>query len=197
MAIVDFGGVGQVEVGGAPAPLELTNTKKAGFIARLFPLGFYFDRTAGWVPSLSRGLARFVSRWVKRVEDFERQMDPRTADELLPDHERLFELVPDPAATLEDRRAAALAKWRSTGGTTAEYYESVAADFGYLDAVVTDAGFPATCNGTCNQALLGGEWLLTFRLTAASQGATRDAALEELIRGQPLLAGWFAVFDFT
>lgn len=197
MAFVDFSGDQTSTLSEDLVPLQLTNTARSGYIARLFPLGFYLDRSDGWVPRLSRGLARFISRFDKRRADLERQMDPRTADELLPDHERLFEIVPEPSAMLADRRLAALAKWRSTGGTTKGYYESIAADFGYGDAVVTDAGFPATCNGTCNQALLGGEWLLTFTITAASQGATRDQALVALIVGQPLLAGWFAVFDFT
>ena len=89
-----------------------------------------------------------------------------------------------------------LTRVRALGGSTAAYYEALAADFGYGDAVVTDAGFPATCNGTCNQALYGGEWLLVFRVTAASQGAVRDNDLQNLINGQ-LLAGWFAVYDLT
>ena len=194
MAFIDFEGYQNQVSAGSPAPLQLTNTRKAGAIARLFPLWVYFDRLR---VIIGRGLARYISRWYKLREAFIRNWDPRTAEELLPDWEGLFELEPAPTATLEDRRQAALAKLRSVGGSTKAYYEQVAIDFGYLDVVVTDVGLPATCTGTCVAQLLGGEWLLVFKLTAASQGLVRDNQLEILINGQPLLAGWYAIFEFT
>lgn len=193
MAFVDFEGFQNQESGGSPTPLQLTNVKKATAYARQFPLWVYWDRLR---EIIGRGLARFLSRYDKRAEDLIRNWDPRTAEELLADWERLYQITPDPGSTIEDRRELVLARVRALGGSTAAYYEAVAADFGYGDAVVTDAGFPATCNGTCNQQLLGGEWLLVFTVTAASQGAVRDNDLQNLINRQ-LLAGWLAVYDFT
>ena len=69
-------------------------------------------------------------------------------------------------------------------------------DFGYLDAVVEDAADPFTTISLCDDFLQDGEWKLTFKLTATSQGAARDALLQDLINSQ-LLEGWFALYEFT
>ena len=179
------------------ATYDITDTSKAALVLRQFPFGRYFDRTAGWLPKVARAWARFLSRLVERKSTMERNMDPRTADELLDEWESAyFEDPLDPGLTIDDRRDAILAQVRALGGVTAEYYEAVATDFGYGDAVVTDAADPFTTVSLADDFLAGGEWKLTFLLTAASQTAARDAQLVDLINGQ-LLAGWFALYDFT
>lgn len=178
-----------------PAPIDQTNLIKWAATLRAFPPGEYFNRSDGWVPGMTRGIARTLSRFFIRVGAFHRQMDPRTADELLDEWERCFGLETD-SMSLEDRRDAVLAKIRSLGGVTAEYYEGVAISFGYADAVVTAAADPFTTLSLCDDFLQDGEWKVTMQVTAASQGAARDQALQDLLNSQ-LLAGFFAIYTFT
>jgi len=178
------------------APIQVTDHAKFPTTLRMFPLGAYFDRSDGWLPATARALARFFSRLWRRKAAMEKNMDPRQADELLEEWEQLYGLDPDPALTDDDRRDAVLTKVRSLGGNTAEYYEALANDFGYAAAVVTDAADPFTTISPCDDFLAGGEWKLTFLVTAGTQGAARDAELESLINSQ-LLAGWFALYEFT
>jgi uncharacterized protein YmfQ (DUF2313 family) len=178
------------------ANLDVSDVSEQRVVFDLFPLGEYFSRDAGWLPRAVRAIARFFSRLRRRREAFVRNIDPRQADELLDDWEQLYELEPEPGQTLADRQDAVLVKVRSLGGVNKAYYEGLAIDFGYLDAVVEDAADPFTTISLCDDFLQDGEWKLTFKLTATSQGAARDALLVELINSQ-LLAGWFALFEFT
>jgi uncharacterized protein YmfQ (DUF2313 family) len=196
VAVLDVQGFSEFGLSSDPAPLQITDTSAAPMVMRQFPWGAYFDRSAGWLPATARGIARFLSRLKGRQRAFVRQMDPRTADELLDEWESSYAIEPDAMATLEDRRDAVLAKVRSLGGNTIAYYEAVATDFGYADAVVTDAADPFTTLSTADDVLAGGPWKVTFLVTAASQGAVRDDQLQDLINGQ-LLAGWFAIYDLS
>jgi uncharacterized protein YmfQ (DUF2313 family) len=178
------------------APVQVTDLRKLGAVLRAFPLGEYFHRTSGWLPPVSRGIARTLSRFCRRKEAFERNVDPRTADELLDEWESALGLKPDPGESIDDRRDAVLTKLRSLGGVTAAYYEGLADSFGYADAVVTDAADPFTTESLCDDFLQDLEWKVTMQVTAASQGATRDQLLQDLINSQ-LLAGFFAIYTFT
>lgn len=181
---------------GQPAVVDITDTTKAGLVVRQFPYGLYFHRRDGWLPKVSRAWARFLSRLVERRATMIRNMDPRTADELLDEWESAFFEEPlDPALTDADRRAAILTQVRNRGGVTADYYEALALDFGYV-AVVTDAADPFTTISLCDDFLAGGEWKVTMQVTAPSQGAVKDQQLQQLIDSQ-LLAGWFALYTFT
>lgn len=196
MAVIEIYGE-QVTILEQPAaPLQVTDTSETPFVLRQFPIGEYFSRVAGWLPATARGIARFLSRLRRRQRVFVKQFDPRTADELLPEYESAYGLEPTGDQSLDDRRDALLTKMRSLGGVNAEAIQQLAIDFGYLDAVVTDAADPFTTESLCDDFLMGGEWKLTLKLTAISQGATRDSLLEELIRAA-LLEGWYAIFEFT
>lgn len=175
------------------AQVEVTNLTLTPFIMRQFPFGAYFDRSAGWLPRVSRGMARFLSRLVRRRTTMERQIDPRTATELIGDWERALGLTTD--TTLDDstRRDAIMTKLRSLGGVTADYYTGLAVLFGYGDAVVTDAADPFECDMDCDAELAGGEWKVTFFLTATSKSAAQNAMLRRLITSQ-MLAGWNVIF---
>jgi uncharacterized protein YmfQ (DUF2313 family) len=196
MALIQVYGE-QVAIAQQPAaPVQVTDLRKLGAVLRAFPLGEYFHRTAGWLPPTSRGIARTLSRFCRRKEAFERNVDPRTADELLDEWESALGLEPDPGESIDDRRDAVLTKLRSLGGVTAAYYEGLADSFGYADAVVTDAADPFTTESLCDDFLQDLEWKVTMQVTAASQGATRDQLLQDLINSQ-LLAGFFAIYTFT
>jgi uncharacterized protein YmfQ (DUF2313 family) len=195
MAVIDIYGSQAFEVSCKPAPLDVSDKRTLGAVVRRFPFGWAWVREAGWLPEISRGIAKFLSRFVRRYEAMERQIDPRTADELLDEWEQMLDVdVPD-GTSIDDRRLNVLTALRSTGGTTAAYYESVALSFGYV-AVVTNAASPFVCTSPCTQALMGGEWKLVFLVTTPSQGPVRDSLLEDLINNQKL-AGWGVVYDFT
>lgn len=196
MATIDIYGLQTFTLTIYPSPIDQSNLAKWAATLRAFPPGEYLNRTDGWLPGTSRGIARTLSRFFLRVGAFHRQADPRTADELLDEWERSFGLETDPSLSLEDRRDAVLAKVRSLGGVTAVYYESVAIAFGYPDAVVTAAADPFTTLSLCDDFLQDEEWKVTMQVTAASQGAARDQALIDLINSQ-LLAGFFAIYTFT
>ena len=195
MAFLDFEGEQVLILEQQPAPIQLTNTSRTGQVMRQFPYGEYFSRVAGWLPATSRAIARFLSRLWNRKLALEKNMDPRTSDELLDEWEQLYELEPDPALTIDERRAAVLTKVRSLGGVTSAYYQALAVDFGHVDAVVTDAADPFTTVSLADDFLGGGEWKLTFTVTATSRGAVLNEQLQLLIDSQ-LLAGWFAFYDF-
>jgi uncharacterized protein YmfQ (DUF2313 family) len=194
MAILDVEGLSELELESQSSYASVTDTSAAGAVMRQFPLGLAFTRSAGWLPAVARGIARFLSRLWERRTTFVRNMDPRYADELLDDYERQYEL--EPADELQDRRDAVLAKVRARGGVTFDYYEQLAVDFGYPDAVVTDAADPLTTVSVADDFLQDAEWKVTFLLTATSQGAARNGQLQSIIFSQ-LHAGWYAIFDFT
>lgn len=81
------------------------------------------------------GLAGELSRAAGRALDLEREIDPRTTIELIPEWEEFLGL-PDPCAgpapDLLTRRAAVVAKLLDGGGATAAYLIALAARLGYL-----------------------------------------------------------------
>jgi uncharacterized protein YmfQ (DUF2313 family) len=195
MAFLDIYGQQEAEARGGMAFLDVTSVAEAPEVMRQFPLGWYWDRTTGWLPAVARAIARFFSRLRRAREMVERQYDPRTADVLLPERETERAIIPIDGQTLEERRATVLAKMRAEGGVNADYYTSVCVDAGYLDAVVTAAADPFTTVSVADDYLAGGLWKVTMHVTATSLGAVQDQALQDLINGQ-LQAGFHAIYTF-
>ena len=195
MAFVDIYGAQEAESHGQLAFLDVTSVAEAPEVMRQFPLGWYWDRTVGWLPAVARAIARFFSRLRRARETLERQYDPRTADILLPEREEERGIIPIDGQTIEERRATVLAKMRAEGGVNAAYYTSVCVDAGYLDAVVTAAADPFTTVSVADDYLAGGLWKVTMHVTATSLGVIQDEALEDLINGQ-LQAGFHAIYTF-
>ncbi len=202
MTLYAFYGKAELVYSSEGASCSATNTNDTPLVVRQFPWGEYFSRTAGWLPTVARGSARFLSRMRHRLELFKRQLDPRTADVLLDEHETELGLSSGEDLPLAKRRLRVLAKRRAQTVGDGEslvnkaYYEELAKSLGYADAVVTDGGDPFFCNSQCTENLGGGGWLLTFVVTATSLGPELDAVLEEVIEGE-LLAGFFVVFELT
>jgi uncharacterized protein YmfQ (DUF2313 family) len=197
MPVIDIYGEQVSQASQDPAPLDLTNLTHTPVVARQFPLGgAYFSRSAGWLPRTVRAIARFFSRLTRMFDAVQRQVDPRTADQLLPDRESERDIVSIPGQTLDERRDIVLAKMRAVGGVNAAYVQQLAINAGYLDAVVVAAGSPATCLSPCTVFVQSEQWFVTMHLTASSINATQDAALEALIRSQ-IQAGFFVIFTFT
>lgn len=195
MAFLDIYGEQEVEASSALAFVDITSVAETPEVMRQFPLGWYWDRTVGWLPATARAIARFFSRLRRARETLERQYDPRTADILLAEREAERAIVPIDGQTLDERRATALAKMRAEGGVNTAYYTSVCVDAGYLDAVVTSAADPFTTISVADDYLAGGLWMVTMQVTATSLGVAQDQALQDLINGQ-LLAGFHAIYTF-
>lgn len=196
MAIVDIYGEQQADAESNVAFLDVTDLSAVPEVLRQFPTGEYWHRTIGWLPTVARAIARFFSRLRRARELFERQYDPRTADVLLAERELERGVVPVDGQTIDERRAAVLAKMRAEGGVTKAYYTQVCVDAGYLDAVVTEAADPFTTISVADDYLAGGLWMVTMQVTATSLGAAQDQALQDLINGQ-LQAGFHAIYTFV
>lgn len=87
-----------------------------------------------------------------------REGDPRTTSELLAAWERVAGL-PDSCViatgaeqTVEQRRAALVAKLISLGGQSRQYFIGLAAALGYPGATIDECR-PFNCNSNCNDAL--------------------------------------------
>lgn len=188
-----------------------TNTRRLALVLRQFPLGAYWDREAGWLPAIARGIARFLSRLDYRRRRLERNVDPRTAEELLDEHEDELGLDDGSDLSLAARRARVLAKRQ--GGAFAivepdgalnlvarKYYEDLAKSLGYTDAVVVDYAAatpgPFQCTSPCTSNLGGGGFELTFIVQATSLGAELDAVLRETVDAE-ILAGWKALYELA
>jgi len=125
----------------------------------LLPQGFAWPRgndtvLAALLGGLSGGLARKHNRAVDLIEE----ADPRTAGELLADWERVCGL-PDAcsvgiATTLQERRAAVVARLTATGGQSIAYFAGMIAALGYTAEI--DEYRPFICGtSSCGDALNG------------------------------------------
>ena len=129
---------------------------------------------------LDLAFADELARVDGRAADLLRESDPRTALEALPDWETFLGL-PDPCIgeldTIEERRAAATAKYTDLGGQSIAYFEAYAAAFGFEIEIVEY--IPARCGvAVCGDAIWGDEWKHTwtvrvseFSVTVAKAGA--------------------------
>jgi len=70
----------------------------------------------------------FASR-EEAIADVEAQMSVTTATWALPLYEKEYEIIPDPSRSLEDRRAAVIAKMRATGKFTAAMAHAIVSAF--------------------------------------------------------------------
>src|ERR1700754_5238937 len=102
-----------------PVPQPRTvDTVLAGLLA-ISPIGWAWKRTktSMWANFLGP-LAAEISRFEGMAFEQLTEVDPRAANYLLPDYERV--LGPDPcgetAVTLADRRALAYRRWTARGG---------------------------------------------------------------------------------
>jgi uncharacterized protein YmfQ (DUF2313 family) len=67
-----------------------------------------------------------------------REMFPQTVDATIADWERVYDLTPDPADTLQMRQAKIIIKMRELGGLSIPYYMTLAANMGYDDITIEE-----------------------------------------------------------
>jgi uncharacterized protein YmfQ (DUF2313 family) len=96
--------------------------------------------------ALLEGLAGVDARIAQRMVDLLREADPRNADESIDDWESnlgLPEACIGQLATLQERRAAVVAKYTSGGGQSRAYFIALAAALGY--AITIEEFRPFIC----------------------------------------------------
>lgn len=107
----------------------------------------YFPRGVAWnfdkqskIGLLVDALSIEFCRVQERLNQFLIEIDPRQTSELLTDWEASLGLpdeCSDLGATVEERRNQVVQKLTNTGGSSAAYYESIAANLGF-DVTVSD-----------------------------------------------------------
>jgi uncharacterized protein YmfQ (DUF2313 family) len=126
-----------------------------------------------------------------RGDDLLREMDPRSAYELLPDYERVFGL-PDPCApealSIADRRGAVIAKYTDAGLQTPAFFIQQAEAMGYAGAALEEFEL-CTCESDCEDTLYSQPWLHTFMLHLPADppalGATCEGSCEDFLGAPP------------
>ena len=105
------------------------------------------------------------------------ESDPRTADELLADWERV---LPDDcmvtlALSKTDRRAIAAQRPTEQGGQSRAYFIALAEQLGQPGCTITEFA-PANCNSNCNSALYSEADRFVWRMNipGAAAGARRQ-----------------------
>ncbi len=119
-------------------------------------------------------LAEEMARVDARALDLLDEADPRTTYELLPDWEQTCGL-PDACAglgaSLQERRAAVVARVTHRGGQSPAYFQDLAASLGYAATVSEHRPFRAGL-GRSGDPVYGADWVFAWRVTT-SQAAPR------------------------
>ncbi len=152
----------------------------AGQLARLLPKGaawtFPADGAfAGLLLALAEEFARIDARGVDLIEE----ADPRTAQELLDDWERVAGL-PDactgaPDSTSE-RQAALHQKLTSTGGQSRAYFIELAAKLGYT--IEIDEHAPCAVGMPCDVPVYGEDWIFAWTVRVLPPDGWYDSSMQ-------------------
>lgn len=108
-------------------------------------------------------IAHFIQAWADelaridaRVDVLIEQVDPRTADEMLTDWERVLglpdECTADIGLSIAERQRLAWAKYTEQGGQSRAYFIDLAARYGEPGVTISEFR-QMTCNDDCNDAL--------------------------------------------
>jgi uncharacterized protein YmfQ (DUF2313 family) len=149
--------------------MALNAVDYAEMLLGLLPSGPAWPTDNSQSSRLMVGWAQEFARIDARLNDFLKEVDPRTTRELLSDWERVAGL-PDIcdetgiALTDDQRRGLLAAKLLSQGGQSAQYYIDVAAALGYP---ITITEFrPWRCNMRCNLPIFGDDWAYAWQVNA-------------------------------
>lgn len=136
-------------------------------------------RGAAWVMEstdnrwkLLLGLAEELARVHGRSEDLLKEIDPRTALELLPEWEELVglpdEIVTSIPATVVERRIAIMQKLLARGGQSRAYFIELAAASGFLATIIEYTSSVARVGRfRCGDRLYGVGWSFTWRMNVS------------------------------
>lgn len=127
--------------------------------------------------ALLRGFAEELARADARGDDVLREM-PLTTNELLPDWERVAGLPDDcaiPAQTVDERRAALLARLITTGGQSRKYYLDLIAALGETSASIFEYR-PTHCEMDCEAPIVNESWRYYWRVNLPDKSNPRIPA---------------------
>jgi len=144
--------------------MALTAADYLAQLQALLPQGFAWPRQAD--AALTKQLLAWADELARvdgRAADLIDETDPRTTSELLSDWERVAD------QTVEQRRAALVAKLTSRGGQSRQYFIDLAAALGYPGATI-DEFRPFNCNSNCNDALLSEADRFVWKINLPSEG---------------------------
>jgi uncharacterized protein YmfQ (DUF2313 family) len=144
----------------------------AQVLADLLPRGWAWTREPNSVQMKTiEALAVEFARIIERDCDLLAESYPGTALETLTDWERICGL-PDECTgvlgTIQQRRAAILAKLASRGGQSRQYYIDVAAALGFQITITEFNAFRTGVSRT-SEHLCGVEWMFYWRVTSWEQ----------------------------
>lgn len=145
-------------------------------IARFLPRGFAWAAKSSNsnISKLIKSLAIEFNRIQKRIDQMFIERDPRKANELLVDWETALGL-PDEctnlAGTVQERRAQVVQKLTNVGGSSFEYFESVAESLGFNVTVSDFQRFQAG-KSVAGDALTNADWDFWFQVTAPTSLTT-------------------------
>ncbi|SPD73839.1 conserved hypothetical protein [uncultured Desulfobacterium sp.] len=107
--------------------------KQVAMLQSLLPPGRAWNRDADSnLTKLLTGLAGEFGRIENTCVILMDNVYPDTAVQMISDWERVLGLTPEPDATYEDRQTACVAKFRSLGGQSVEYFTQLALNYGYV-----------------------------------------------------------------
>lgn len=140
--------------------MRATNTEYRRTLQELLPAGSAWPRDEDAIlTKVLGGVAPSLARVHNRALDLIEEADPRTTREMIDDWERCCglpdECTPANATTLQERRAAVVAKLTYRGAQDTAYFEALAGSLGY--AVAIEEFRPFVCGlSRCGDRLNGG-----------------------------------------
>lgn len=144
----------------------------------LLPPGAAWTREQNAVLTmLLAGLAEELTRVDQRAEDLLDQIDPRTADELLPDWETVLGLPDSCTGDLDsvvNRLNAAYGTLTATGGASRAYFIAVAESLGFTVTISEYQPF-AVGISAAGDPLYGTDWLYAWLVNAPETTITEFA----------------------
>jgi uncharacterized protein YmfQ (DUF2313 family) len=151
------------------------------------PRGLIWVRRAGVREKVLRALATEHAEIQARADQLLLESDPRTTTEMIGDWEEALGLPPieslDPQPTLDERRAAAAAKYAAVGGAAMQGLIDAAAALGFVITIIEYWPFvPAGMGSSLGDSLWDQEWNFFFEVVAPS--AAIGSTLEQTIRAK-------------
>ncbi|MCY1003982.1 DUF2313 domain-containing protein [Nannocystis pusilla] len=167
---------------------DCTHRRLEPALAALLPNGWAWDREDPVQKALIAAHGAELSRVEVRAAALERELDPSTTFELLPDWEEMLGL-PDCAqpVTLEARQAAVIAKLLAQAGHDQGlgYWLSVLEALMYPLQWLEKSPLATSCIDTCNSPLFSDEWEAVWSLVIES--GLDDALLACVVNHQALI----------
>jgi uncharacterized protein YmfQ (DUF2313 family) len=154
----------------------MTGDQYLSMLQALLPSGMAWPRDPDAVlTNLLRAWSDEFAREGARIDDLLNESIPVNVRELLTDWERVLALPDSCTAALnlsiDQRRAAVVAKITSVGGQSRQFFIDLAASLGFPGATI-DEFRPMTCNDTCNDAIFSLDDRYVWRINIPSAGGT-------------------------